>query len=108
MHVHKLYNISIKSHKNWFLLENTIHSYQLKPTKPTSPNQPPLNKNIHPTPPRPGRARLQYFEESSPLICVDRTPHDPPGYSLGETNPRDPKKRPYLKGPSEKICAGSS
>ena len=75
------------------------YSYQL--------NQPAqaMEKNISIQPNQ--RAELQYFEESSPLICVDRTPHDPPGCSVGETSCQTQKENLiyiyllFLEGPSK-------
>lgn len=81
MHVHKLYNISNKS----IHIPNKLGSSEKIQYIPIKQNQPPWKKKSIQLLSRPGWAEIQYFEESSPLICVDRTPHDPPGYSLGET-----------------------
>ena len=84
------------SETNWVLLRkyNTFLSTKTNQTNRCEKNYP---SNSSPT--RLSSAEIQYFEESSPLICVDRTPHDPPGYSLGETNLHDPVKNALFKGP---------
>ena len=99
MHVHKLYNISNKS----IQIPNKLGSsekIQYIPTNQNQPNQPPWKKNpSNSSPTRSSWAEIQYFEGSSLLICVDRTRHDPPGYSLGETISAWPEKNALLKGP---------
>lgn len=85
-----------KSQKKWVLVGKYITFLSTK-TNQTNRRETTYPSNSSPT--RSSWAEIQYFEESSPLICVDRTPHDPPACSLGETNPHDPKRTPYLKGP---------
>lgn len=79
-----------------FFWENTIHSYQPKPTKPTA-----VKKKIHPTPPRPGRAELRYntSKEARYWFVLIELGMIHLVTLLVKQYPHDPKRTPYLKGP---------